>query len=104
MKHLHINEIKLNKEYFAICCDEIAEVIFTEVKKDRIVCWYPRKAFTHESHMSDMGIKHNHKTYYTNNLNTVYETREEAEAIINDEGYKSELKEHRGWCKYIDAY
>lgn len=88
MKRLHINEIKLGKKYFAVCCGNISTVTFEEINIPKIKVSYKKYSFTY--YISDIGIKYENESYI-NDLNRVFETEEEAIAFIHTVEYKHKL-------------
>ena len=102
---MQLNDLKLNKTYYAVTVGQISKIAVLEINVPKFKIKYidPECQFEANAFLSDWGIRFD-KENYVNNLNFVFETKEEAEAFISTEDYKEKLQKHFEINSFYDDY
>ena len=88
---MYLNEIELNKTYYAVTVGNIYEIKILEINKPRVTIKYGN--YIREEFLTDRGIRYEDENY-VNSLNSVFKTKEEAKSFISGIDYQIKLQEH----------
>ena len=102
---MHLNDLELNKTYYEVTVGRITKIsiLGINVPKFKIKYIDPEYKLKTEQFLSDYGIRFDGENY-VNNLNSIFETEEEAQAFISTEDYKEKLQRHFEICSDYDDY
>ena len=100
-KNMHLNEIELNKTYYAVIVGNISEIQILKINKPEVTVKY--KNYIREEFLTDYGIRYEEESY-VNSLNSVFKTKEEAESFISGIDYQIKLQKHFKECEFWSDY
>ena len=102
---MHLNDLKLNETYYEVTVGRISKISILEINVPKFKIKYIDSGYKPETeqYLSDYGIRFDGENY-VNNLNSIFETEEEAVAFIGTEDYKEKLQRHFEICSDYDDY
>lgn len=94
MKRININEIIINKVYYAVCCGNVSMVIIKDINPPKALVYYLSNDLEQVEFLSDIGIEYPNESYI-NTLNRLFKSSIDADKFISSRNYQKNLKQHQ---------